>query len=441
MHLISTLFFLAALALTAYVLVHRVKLIRQTILLGKDQFLNDRKDERLRTMLLVAFGQKKMFTKPIVGIMHFVLYIGFVLINIELLEIVIDGIIGSHRLFYPYLGSFYYFVINFFEILAFGVLVFCIVFLSRRYVLKLPRFWAREMKSWPRNDAANILFFEIVLMSLFLLMNGADYALQLQGAPHYPATGGFVISQFTAPLFAGIETSNLILVERTFWWLHILGILTFAVYVSYSKHLHIFLAFPNTYFSRLAPKGEMNNMPAITNEVKLMLGLEGASDAPAEPGKFGAKDVNDLSWKNLMDAYSCTECGRCTAACPANITGKLLSPRKIMMDTRDRLEDAQRNIKAGKAPLDDSKTLLGDYIIREEIMACTSCNACVEACPVLINPLDIILELRRFVAMEENASPQSWNMMYSNVENNFAPWAFSPSDRDAWRKKMEQPSA
>ena len=409
--------------------------IRKNILQGRPKDLSDNAPARWKNLLLLAFGQKKMFRYPLVAIMHFVIYAGFIIINIEVLEIVLDGLLGTHRLFLPYLGSFYTFVINFFEILAVGVIAVCLVFLVRRNMLKLKRFISNDLNGWPRSDANYILITEIILMSLFLTMNGADRALQLQGSTHYADTGSFYVSGSIASMMSSMSESNLVLLERSAWWLHIIGIFAFLNYLPYSKHLHILLAFPNAYYGKLEPKGEMENMPSVQNEVLYMMQPELAPTGDAAPpAKFGARDVMDLNWKHLLDAYSCTECGRCTAACPANITGKLLSPRKIMMDTRDRLEIVGKNIKAnGGSFVDDGKSLLHDFISVEELRACTSCNACVQECPVSINPLDIILELRRSLVMEESNAPQEWNAMFSNIENNFAPWKLSPDDRDAWR--------
>jgi len=385
-------------------------------------------------MMLVAFGQKKMFKNFIPAFFHFLIYAGFILINAEVLEIILDGILGTHRLFAPALGSFYSFLINFFEFLALGVLIACVIFLIRRNVVKVKRFHNAEMTAWPKLDANLILIIEIVLMTAILIMNASDQVLQSRGVEHYTATQSFAISSLIIPMIDSVPQSGLIFIERFSWWFHIVGILAFAIYVTYSKHLHIFMAFPNTYFSNLDSRGRMDNMPVVTNEVKLMLGLqaENSGEPPAEPGRFGAKDINDLYWKNLMDAYACTECGRCTAQCPANITGKKLSPRKIMMDTRDRLEEVGDNLAKGENGLDDGKSLLGDYITKEEINACTSCNACVEACPVTIDPLSIILQLRRYVAMEESGTPAAWNSMFQNIETSFAPWKFSPQDRFNW---------
>ena len=377
-----------------------------------------------------------MFKNKLVAILHLVIYAGFIIINIEVLEIVLDGILGTHRLFLPALGGAYSFLINFFEILALGVIIVCVAFLCRRNVLKLKRFISKDLNGWPRSDANYILIAEIILMSLFLTMNATDRALQLQGTEHYHVTGNFLFSGLMAPLFSSIPAGTLMLIERSAWWLHILGILAFLNYLPYSKHLHIMLAFPNTYYARLAPAGKMDNMLAVQNEVKYMMQPELAPAGNAQPAKFGAKDVFDLSWKSLLDAYSCTECGRCSTACPANQTGKLLSPRKIMMDTRDRLQEAGKNINVNGTFKDDGKTLLHNYITVEELRACTTCNACVEECPVSINPLDIILELRRSLVMEESNAPQEWNGMFSNIENNFAPWKFSPDDRDKWAEEL-----
>ncbi len=440
MQLLSQILFLAALAATAYLVTRRVLLIRRTILLGKEDQRTDRPGERLRNMLLLAFGQKRMFTRPLVGALHFVVYIGFILINIELLEIVIDGLFGTHRLFAGFLGGFYTFILNFFEILAFVVLAACAIFMIRRNVVKVERFQPErhpEMKGWAFLDANIILTMEIVLMTAFLTMNAADHVLQTREVGHFAEvkTGAFVVSGFIASLLSGLPDTALLVIERFAWWFHILGIFFFMVYLTYSKHLHIVLAFPNTYFGDLDAKGKMRNIPAVSEEVKIMLGLAQAPENPAEVGRFGAKDVTDLSWKSLMDAYSCTECGRCTSACPANQTGKALSPRKIMTDTRDRLEDIQKGWLQHGYDHKDDKTLLGDYISDEEILACTSCNACVQECPVMINPLSIILELRRFRVMEESRAPQSWNMMFQNLETNMAPWKFSPDQRMEWARE------
>lgn len=408
--------------------------IRRNILLGKPEDFSDDPAARWRNVVLLALGQKKMFANPLVALLHLVIYAGFIIINIEVLEIVLDGVFGTHRLFAGMLGSVYPFLINCFEWLALGVLVVCVIFLARRNLLKLKRFISKDLDGWPRSDANYILITEIILMMLFLTMNAADTLLQQRGVGHYAnhLTGNFVVSGMLQPLLAGWTDQSLILAERSCWWLHITGILAFLNYLPYSKHLHILLAFPNAYYARLPQPGKIRNMPAIQNEVLYAMQPELAPTEAAAPASFGAKDITDLSWRNLMDAYSCTECGRCSAACPANLTGKLLSPRKIMMSTRDRAEAVGRIIDAKGSFEPDGKTLLHDYISVEELRACTTCNACVEACPVSISPLEIILELRRSLVMEESNAPQEWNAMFGNVENNFAPWKFSPDDRDAW---------
>ncbi|MGJ7033810.1 4Fe-4S dicluster domain-containing protein [Niabella hirudinis] len=412
----------------------KIKQIRRNINLGRDEAINDQPGQRWRNVLLLALGQKKMFRNPLVGFLHFFVYAGFIIINIEILEIILDGALGTHRLFAGALGGFYTFLINAFELLALAVLVFCAIFLIRRNLLKIRRFLSNDLNGWPRSDANYILITEIVLMTLFLTMNASDTLLQSRGAAHYAThtTGNFMVSQYIQPLISGLSDGSLELLERACWWLHIIGILAFLNYLPFSKHLHIVLAFPNAYYARLIPMGEMENMPAVQNEVLYAMQPELAPAEAAPPARFGAKDITDLSWKNLLDAYSCTECGRCSAACPANITGKLLSPRKIMMDTRDRAEEIGKQLNEKKEWKEDGKSLLHDYISVEELRACTTCNACVQECPVSINPLDIILQLRRYLVMEESNAPQEWNNMFSNVENNFAPWKFSPDDRDAW---------
>lgn len=418
----------------------RLLQIRKNILLGKDADYSDQPAARWRNLFLLAFGQKKMFRNPLVAVLHFFVYAGFIIINAEVLEILLDGILGTHRIFAPVLGGLYTFLIDAFEILAVLVVVACAIFLIRRNILKLKRFISKDLNGWPRSDANYILITEIVLMCLFLTMNTSDQILQSRGYGHYAenSTGQFLISGLLTPIFSGLSDGVLVTVERTCWWLHILGIFAFMNYLPYSKHLHIALAFPNAYYARLLRKGEMINMPAIQNEVLYAMQPDQAppADSNAPPPKFGAKDVFDLSWRNLLDAYSCTECGRCSVACPANSTGKALSPRKIMMDTRDRLEEVGKNIETNGEFKDDGKTLLHNYITVEELRACTTCNACVEECPVSISPLEIIFELRRSLIMEESNAPQEWNGMFSNIENNFAPWKFSPDDRDKWVGEM-----
>jgi heterodisulfide reductase subunit C len=417
-----------------------VNRLSRNIKLGKDVDVSDNKSQRWRNMAKIALGQTKMVVRPIAGIMHVIVYIGFVIINIEVLEIIIDGLLGTHRIFAP-LGSVYDFLIASFEILAFLVIVAVVVFWLRRNVVRLQRFFKPEMKGWPKNDANLILYIELVLMFLFLTMNGADYQLQQLGAEHYTQAGSFPISQLLAPIFDGMGIPSLVLLERSAWWLHIVGILFFLNYLYYSKHLHILLAFPNTYFGKIGPNGQFDNLEAVTKEVKLM--MDPTADpfaAPVEgaepPAKFGASDVMDLNWVQLLNAYTCTECGRCTSECPANQTGKKLSPRKIMMDTRDRLEEVGKNIEANKGEFKmDGKELLGDYISHEELWACTSCNACVEACPISIDPLSIIMDMRRYLVMEQSAAPSDLNNMMGNIENNGAPWPFNQMDRLNWTKE------
>lgn len=432
MEYIPQILFITLTAAGTWLFARKAGEIRRNILLGKAEDLSDQPGKRWNNVLLLALGQKKMFQNPLVALMHLVIYTGFIIINIEVLEIVLDGLLGKHRLFAPMLGDLYTWLINAFEWLAAGVIFVCIVFLCRRNIIKLKRFISKDLNGWPRSDANYILITEIVLMSLFLIMNAADQALQAKGSAHYISTGSFTLSGLISPWFSGMNEHTLTGIERSCWWLHITGIFVFLNYLPYSKHLHILLAFPNAYYARLEPKGKMKNMPAVQQEVLYAMQPETAPADAAPPAHFGAKDIFELSWKNLLDAYSCTECGRCTNSCPANMTGKLLSPRKIMMSTRDRIEEVGRNINANKSFVADNKSLLHDYISVEELRACTTCNACVEACPVSISPLDIITELRRSLIMEESNAPQEWNSTFSNIENNFAPWKFSPDDRDKW---------
>lgn len=442
MQILQQILFVAATAATVWFFRKNVLRIRRNIFLGKPLAIQDHPSQRWSNVALLALGQKKMFKKLVPAFFHFIIYAGFIIINIEVLEIVLDGVFGTHRLFAPILGSAYGLFISVFEVLAAGVLLSCVVFLTRRHILLLPRFRKPEMKGWPSLDADLILYVEIVLMLAFLGMNAADVQLQARGADHYPAVGPFLISGWLSGLFEGLSISSLVVVERVGWWAHILGIFAFLNYIPYSKHLHIFLAFPNAYYASLDSQGKMDNMPAITNEVKAMMDPEAGpdEDAGADPDEvpsFGAKDVNELNWRHLLGAYSCTECGRCTAACPANMTGKKLSPRKIMMDTRDRAAELGAYRETHGPEAHDGKQLIGaDYISEEELRACTACQACIEACPVQINPLSIILELRRYAIMEESNAPNQWNVMFGNIENNMAPWAFSPSDRMNWADEL-----
>lgn len=432
---IQQILFVIVTAIGFYIFARRINTIKKNIQLGKDEDLSGDEVARLKNMTLFALGQKKMFQRIVPALLHFMVYVGFLLINIEVLEILIDGITGQHRIFAKLLGSVYTVAISFFELLGVGVIIACIIFLIRRDMLKLSRFWKKEMKGWPHIDANIILYVEIVLMCALLIMNAADLSLQALDSDHYTKTGNFLVSQFIAPLMSGIPEFGLIAIERLMWWFHWIGILMFLNYVPYSKHFHIMIAFPNTYFGSLQPNGEIRDMPEIANEVKAMMDPTAAAGDPLpEDFRFGAKDATDLTWKNLMDSYSCTECGRCTSQCPANQTGKLLSPRKIMMDTRDRIEEIGKNKRNNTT---DEKSLYGDYISKEELMACTTCNACVQACPVNINPLDIILQMRRYVAMEEANTPQEWNAMFTSMENNMAPWQFNPADRMNWADELE----
>jgi heterodisulfide reductase subunit C len=411
-----------------------IKKLIKVIKLGKPVDRFDNPSKRLSNMIRIALGQSKMVTKPVSGILHVVVYLGFIIINIEVLEIIIDGITGSHRFFSKIFNTYVYnFLIASFEIFALLVLISVIIFWTRRNIVKIKRFLSAEMKGWPKFDADNILYFEVVLMLLFLSMNATDLILQERNYENYYSAGSFPISTFLVPLFDPLSTSSVYYLERIFWWSHIIGIFFFLNYLYYSKHLHILLAFPNTYFANLEDKGKFNVLESVKNEVLLMFYPEKASQNNQNIDKFGASDVLDLNWVQLMNAYSCTECGRCTSECPANITGKKLSPRKIMMDTRDRLEKVSKNISINKGKfIDDGDRLLDNYISKEELWACTSCNACVEACPINIDPLSIIMDMRQYLIMEESSAHPDLNNMMNNIENNGAPWPYNQQDRELW---------
>ena len=412
-----------------------IRSIVRNINRGKPIDRSDQPAKRWGNVFRIALGQSKMVDRPISGILHIIVYVGFVVINIELIEIVLDGLLGTHRLFAPYMGSMYNVLIATFEVFAALVLISVAIFWLRRNAIKIKRFWKPELKGWPKKDADYILYFELILMTLFLSMNATDALLQQRNEPHYIQAGLFPVSQFLAPVFSSLSVATLVILERTFWWLHITGILIFLNYLYYSKHLHILLAFPNTYFQNLNPLGSFRNNKTVTEEVKLM--MDPSADPYAAPAgnvvdKFGASDVTDLNRIQLLNAYTCTECGRCTDVCPANQTGKTLSPRKIMMDTRDRLEEVGKNTPKNEPFKPDGKQLLNDYISSEELWACTSCNACVEACPIGIDPLSIIMDMRQYLVMEQSAAPSDLNNMMSNIENNGAPWPFSNQDRMLW---------
>ena len=434
---IDNILFVTVLILTIFLFSNNFKKIFNNIRLGRAENRSDKPILRLKNMFRVAFGQGKMIRRPIAGILHLIVYIGFIIINIELLEIIVDGIFGTHRIFSQYFPEFYNILIGSFEILALLVLISVIIFWIRRNILKIKRFLKDEMRGWPKLDADLILYFEIILMSLFLTMNGADYTIQLNYPENdiYVRAGSFPVSQFLVPIFQDFSLNHLMLIERISWWLHILGIFIFLNYLYYSKHLHILLAFPNTYYANLESKGKFKNINTITSEVKLILDDNNnyEDNDGSEIETFGASDVTELSWIQLLNAYSCTECGRCTSECPANLSGKKLSPRKIMMDTRDRLTEFSKNIKLNSEEYSgDGKKLLGDYISNEEIWACTSCNACVEACPIDIDPLSIIMSMRQYLVLEKSAAPQDLNNMMNNIENNGAPWPFNKQDRTNW---------
>ena len=442
--MISQVFFILLLIIGFGLFARNIQFIRQNINLGKDLDRSDQKSKRLKTMLLVAFGQQKMFQRILPAIFHLFIYLAFLLTSTELIEIIVDGVFGIHRFFHPYLGSLYTLIISTIELLSVLAFVATLVFLARRNLLKVPRFQMSEMSGWPKLDGNIILYLEIVLLICVFTMNGADEALYLQGESHLPGVGsfGFLVSSFTGPLFfSSFDVETLHVLERIGWWGHILVVFGFLNYLPISKHFHIIMAFPNTYYSNLNNKGGLTNLSSVKEEVTKMFDPNFdpyASPAEGEvgvPERFGAKDVEDLTWKNLMDAYSCTECGRCTAACPANQTGKKLSPRKIMMDTRDRLDELGRAKRKNGKDFHDGKSLLGDYVSEEEIWACTSCNACVQECPVNIDPLSIIIDLRRYAVMEESKVPSELAGMLTNIENNGAPWQFAQADRFKWAEE------
>ncbi len=445
MQIVAQILFVIALVAGIGFFARNIRRVIRNVKLGKQVDRSDKAGERFAKMAKVAIGQSKMVKRPIAGFLHIIVYVGFIIINIEVLEIIIDGIFGTHRIF-SFMGGFYDVLIASFEILALLVFVGVVLFWIRRNTINIYRFLGRELKGWPKNDANYILYFEMVLMVLFLVMNAADYQLQLNGANHYASEAGimgsFPVSQYLLPLLDGFSNATLIIIERVAWWLHILGILFFLNYLYYSKHLHILLAFPNVYLSKLTLQGKMDNLESVKKEVELMMDpnadpfaapAEGEDDG--EPDKFGASDIFDLNQVQLLNAYTCTECGRCTSECPANQTGKKLSPRKIMMDTRDRVEEVGEIINKNGKFEDDGKKLLDDYILREELWACTTCNACVEACPIGIDPLSIILDMRRYLVMEESAAPNELAIAMTNIENNGAPWPYNQMDRLKWAEE------
>ncbi len=434
--MISSILFSLILIFSILLFIRNCRKLYRNINLGKNIDRSDKSNLRFKKMFRLAFGQSKMFDKPLVGILHFIVYVAFVLINIELLEIILDGVLGTHRVLAPVLGNFYNFLIAFFELLAIAVIVCVILFWIRRNLLKIRRFISNDLKGWPKNDANYILYIEVVLMFLFLNMNATDQVLQNAGYSYYGDYGTYPISLYLVPVYENLELSSIFIIERVSWWLHILGILFFLNYLYYSKHLHILLAFPNTYFSNINSGGGLDNLDSVYKEVKAMLDPKvdqySTNNTNQQFQKFGADDVFDLNWFQLLNSYTCTECGRCSSECPANQTGKILSPRSIMMKTRDRLEEVGKNIDKNKAFKDDGKKLLNDYITKEELWACTTCNACVESCPIGIDPLSIIIDLRRYMVMEESSAPKEINNMMNNLENNGAPWPFNQQDRLNW---------
>ena len=433
--MIPSIAFIALLIIAIFVFTGKVRSISRNINLGKEQEIKDNKPKRWALMVKVAIGQLKMTSRPVPALMHLFVYVGFIIVNIEMLEIIIDGIFGTHRVF-SFIGSSYDILISSFEIFGIAVMFGCLIFLIRRNIIRLKRFWNKEMTLWPRSDANIILITELFLMSAILIMNATDGILQSRAHSHYTEVGSFLVSGMIQPWFAGIADGNLVFLERFAWWFHITGVFVFLNYIPYSKHFHVFLAFPNVYYSKLEPKGKMVNMPAITKEIRSM--LSGTTEEQAEPaeelGLFGARDVRDFTWKHIMDAFTCTECGRCTSSCPANLTGKKLSPRKVVMDLRDRAEYLGKQIKKKGPDFTDDKSLFSQ-ITNEELWACTTCNACTEECPVNIDPLSIILEMRRYLVMEQASAPAELNSIFSNIENNGAPWQFSPEDRLLWVEK------
>jgi heterodisulfide reductase subunit C len=434
--MINALVFVLLFAVAIAFFTRNVRKIIRNIKLGKDIEIKDRPKQRWWLVFRVAIMQSKMLGLPIAGVLHLFVYVGFIIVNIEMLEVIVDGLAGTHRAF-SFIGGLYPFMIGVFELFALLVIFGCLIFLFRRNGLRLKRFWSNEMTSWPRLDANIILITEVVLMTSVFFMNASDAVLQSRGFGHYEQVGSFFFSSNLIPLLNGLSSETLVAIERICWWLHIVGILLFLNYIPFSKHFHVFVSFPNVYFSKLEPLGKISNMPSITKEIMAMLGkpIEEEGNADAAALAFGANDVRELTWKKLMDAYSCTECGRCTRVCPANITGKKLSPRKVMMDTRDRLEKVGKDIDKNGNEYRDDKSLL-DLISTEELWACTTCNACTNECPVNIDQVSLILELRRYLVMEKAAAPGELNAMFSNIENNGAPWQFSQQDRLLWANDL-----